>query len=326
MAEQLGLDAYAVFGLSGGGPFAVATAVADPGHVRALGIIGGTGPWRLLDGPSKGPDGYACLAMADAGDLAGAWDCMRRDVKRAYGRMVELDDAARVDRMLTDISDGSHLLDDEHYRSLWADNIRVVLQNVDGSTFDNLAWGVDWDVEPRDVAALTRCCMASATRRVHAPRPLVRRPDRGCRPRHPPGRGHVDVIDGHWPEVLTRLRPVDASGASVQPDMTGPRRPKRRGPVAGRAAHQLIGGSASRPSQSRAADRPVPPGRETSCSPLRAGRLDREDRRQEAEDQQHGEGDHRPESDGGESDLAHRCVHVRETPTPGILFRPFSSI
>src|SRR6476620_5869162 len=32
MAEQLGLNAYAVFGLSGGGPFAVATAVADPGH------------------------------------------------------------------------------------------------------------------------------------------------------------------------------------------------------------------------------------------------------------------------------------------------------
>src|SRR6187401_46353 len=52
MAEQLGLDAYAVFGLSGGGPFAVATAVADPSHVRALGIIGGIGPWRLLEGAS----------------------------------------------------------------------------------------------------------------------------------------------------------------------------------------------------------------------------------------------------------------------------------
>jgi pimeloyl-ACP methyl ester carboxylesterase len=206
MAEQLGLDAYAVFGLSGGGPFAVANAVADPGHVRALGIIGGTGPWRLLDGPSKDPDGYACLAMADAGDLAGAWDCMRRDVDRAYGRLVELDDAARVDGMLTDISDGSQLLDDNRYRSLWADNIRVVLQNVEGSTFDNLAWGVHWDVDPRDVAAPTLLWYGEL--------------DTPCPPAHGrwyadriadadlvilPGEGHVDVIDRHWPDVLTRL-------------------------------------------------------------------------------------------------------------------------
>ena len=49
MAASLGLDEYAVFGLSGGGPFAVATAVADPGRVRALGVVGGIGPWRLID-------------------------------------------------------------------------------------------------------------------------------------------------------------------------------------------------------------------------------------------------------------------------------------
>ena len=214
MAEQLGLDAYAVFGLSGGGPFAVATAVADPGHVRALGIIGGTGPWRLLDGPSKDPDGYACLAIADAGDLAGAWDCMRRDVDRAYGRLVELDDAARVDQMLADISDGSQLLADERYRALWADNIRVVLQNVDGSTFDNLAWGVPWDVDPRDVTAPTLLWYGEL--------------DTPCPPAHGrwyadriadadlvilPGEGHVDVIDRHWPDVLTRLLALwDAPG------------------------------------------------------------------------------------------------------------------
>ena len=57
MAAILGLDEYAVFGLSGGGPFAVATAVADQRHVRALGVVGGTGPWRLLDGASKDPEG-----------------------------------------------------------------------------------------------------------------------------------------------------------------------------------------------------------------------------------------------------------------------------
>ena len=47
---------------------------------------------------------------------------------------------------------------------------------------------------------------------------------------------------------------------------------------------------------------------------LRAGRLDCEDRGQEAEDQEHRESDHEPDPEGGEGELAHRCVHVGETP------------
>ncbi len=58
LAAHLGVEQYAVFGQSGGGPFAVATALADPGHVRALGVVGGTGPWRLLDDASKDPEGF----------------------------------------------------------------------------------------------------------------------------------------------------------------------------------------------------------------------------------------------------------------------------
>ena len=207
MAEQLGLDAYAVFGLSGGGPFAVATAVADPGHIRALGVMGGTGPWRLLDGPSKDPAGRACLAIADAGDLADAWACMHRDVERAYGRLVDLDDSARVDAMLTDISDGSLLLHDERYRALWADNIRVVLQNVEGLRVRQPRLGSPWDVDPRDVAAPTLLWYGE----LDTPCP----PAHGRWVREPvrrtrflvilPGEGHVDVIDSHWPDVLTRL-------------------------------------------------------------------------------------------------------------------------
>ena len=56
------------------------------------------------------------------------------------------------------------------------------------------------------------------------------------------------------------------------------------------------------------------------CS-LLAGCLDREDRWQDSEDQEHREGDHRPEANGGESDLAHRCLHVGETPRRGFVFR-----
>ncbi len=47
----------------------------------------------------------------------------------------------------------SWLLHDERYRAIWVDNMRVVLDNLDGYVFDNLAWGGIWDVDPRDVEA-----------------------------------------------------------------------------------------------------------------------------------------------------------------------------
>lgn len=206
IAAHLGLDEYAVFGQSGGGPFAVATAVADPRHVRALGVVGGVGPWRLLDGPSKDPEGSKCLALLDAGDVAGAWDCMRRAVDREYGGLVALDDAARVDAILADLGEGNRLLADEGYRAIFADNLRVVFDDFDGFVFDNLAWGASWDVDPRDVASPTMLWYGEL--------------DEACPPANGrwyadriagselvilPGEGHLDVIDAHWPDVLAGL-------------------------------------------------------------------------------------------------------------------------
>ena len=206
LAAHLGLEEYAVFGSSGGGPFAAATAVADPEHVRALGLVGGVGPWRILDDPSKDPEGRTCLAMLEAGDVDGAWDCMRRDARAFVDEMTALDETARVDRMLAPHGESSPLFRDEGYRTLWAENLQAVLANTDGYVFDNLAWGRAWDVDPRDVTAPT----------------LLRYGDKDedTPPAHgrwyaerignselviAPGDTHLDVIDGHWPEVLAGL-------------------------------------------------------------------------------------------------------------------------
>jgi pimeloyl-ACP methyl ester carboxylesterase len=206
LAVHLGLGEYAVFGSSGGGPFAVATAVADPEHVRALGLIGGVGPWRVLDGPSKDPEGDRCLSLLDGGDVAGAWDCMRRDGRTFVDELAPLSEDARVDTMLAPHGNDSPLFRDEAYRALWAENLRLVMANVDGYVFDNLAWGRTWDVDPREVTA-----------------PALLRygeKDDDCPPAHArwyadrienaelviaPGDTHLDVIDGHWPEVLAGL-------------------------------------------------------------------------------------------------------------------------
>ena len=236
-AASLGLDEYAVFGLSGGGPFAVATAVADPVRVRALGVVGGMGPWRLLEDSSRDPEGSKCLALLDAGDVAGAWDCMRRDVDRAYGGLVGLDDAARVDAFLAGIADGSRLMEDEGYRAIWADNLRVVLANVDGSALDNLAWGASWDVDPRDVAVPTMLWYGSWTRRVRPPT------DAGTPTGSRTRSLSSSPVKGTWTSSTvtgpTSSRASSPSGSKAGGRITRavndrtPSPPKRRGPVAG---------------------------------------------------------------------------------------------
>jgi pimeloyl-ACP methyl ester carboxylesterase len=201
LADHLGLDGYAVGGGSGGGPFAAATAVADPGAVHALGVVGGVGPWRLLLPPSEFPEDRACLELLDAGDPAGAWDCMVRTAEEEL-RGLSVDDA--VGWILE--GDASPLVDDPGFRAVWADNMRVVMGNLDGYAFDNLAWGGAWDVDPRDVVAPSllwygeadeRCPLTYAEWYVEriAGAELITFPEEG----------HIDVIDAHWPEVFAGL-------------------------------------------------------------------------------------------------------------------------
>jgi len=207
LAAHLGLGAYAVFGQSGGGPFAVATAVADPGHARALGVVGGVGPWRLLDDPSSLPEDRACLALLDAGDLDGAWKRMRATAVRDFDPLTALDDDGRVDAFMAEVSGDSTLLRDPAYRAIWAENLRIVLDGVDGYVLDNLAWGGTWDVDPRDVGAPALLFYGDAD--SHCPPDLHGRwyADRIAKAELVvfPGTGHMDVVDAHWPEVLTGL-------------------------------------------------------------------------------------------------------------------------
>ena len=169
MAARLGLDAYTVFGLSGGGPFAVATAVADPSHVRALGIIGGIGPWLLLDGPSKDPEGtHASPSRTPGITLARGSACTEMSSGRT-SRLAELDDAGRVDGMLTDIADGSQLLDDERYRALWpTTSARSCRTSMDPRS--TTCPGGSRGTSTRVMSLLRRCSgTASWIPRVHLP-------------------------------------------------------------------------------------------------------------------------------------------------------------
>ena len=140
VAALLGIQEYAVLGISGGGPFAAATGVADPGAVRAVAVVAGVGPWRVLDDLSEYVEERGCLALLDLGDVAGAEAGMRRLTEEEFSGLRLLDDDARVDEMLAEPdSPVSPLTRDDEYRALWAANLALVLDRVDGYVFDNLA-------------------------------------------------------------------------------------------------------------------------------------------------------------------------------------------
>jgi pimeloyl-ACP methyl ester carboxylesterase len=59
VADRLGIDRFAVVGLSGGGPYALAAAHEMPDRVPAVGILGGVAPTRGPDGIGGGAVGIA---------------------------------------------------------------------------------------------------------------------------------------------------------------------------------------------------------------------------------------------------------------------------
>jgi pimeloyl-ACP methyl ester carboxylesterase len=202
LRTHLGLDGYAVFGSSGGGPFAMATAVADSRAVRALGLVGGVGPWRLLDDPSTNPEDRECLSLLDAGDVAGAWACHYRQAERERDSRT-LSEA--VDAIMA--GDDSSLTRSEGYRAIWSENMQNVRNHPDGWVFDNLAWGGAWDVDPGDVTTPTLLFYGTVDEHCRADTHGQWYADRipAAELVVIPSTGHIDVIDGHWPEVLAGM-------------------------------------------------------------------------------------------------------------------------
>ena len=202
LASQLGIDGFGVVGYSGGGPFAAASAVAAPERVRALGIVGGSGPWAVLRAATEYPEDRACLAMLADGDERGAWSCFLQQATDAWGSISPSD-------VVDDLMGGedSAVVGDRHHRDIWLDNAVALQASFDGYAFDNIAMGGPWDIDPGEVSVPTTLWYGSGD--AICPIDLY---GRWYAERIPgaelivlPSPGHLDTCEGHWPEVLDGL-------------------------------------------------------------------------------------------------------------------------
>jgi pimeloyl-ACP methyl ester carboxylesterase len=207
VTEALGITAFAVLGVSGGGPYALATGLADPERVRAVGVAAGVGPWRLIEPPDEQDPDLSLLALADAGDVSGALKGFRDQGRIAFDRMLELDDEAMAEEFFRDAPQADISWLDAETKMQWVADLRDALQSYDGYARDNVAWGADWDINPAHLVAPTWIWHGGRDRMVppsHGQWLAARIPDSRFVIR--PDKGHGGTIFEHWDDILATLR------------------------------------------------------------------------------------------------------------------------
>ena len=213
LADDLGLDRFAVLGVSGGGPYALACGAFAPERVAAVGVAVGVGPWRLIDPPGTNPEDRAALELAEAGDSEAALAAFRRSAAGDFASMLELDDEAMMDEFTRPVPEQERAIFAPQMRALWAADLREALTSYDGYARDNLAWGGDWDLDLAAVSSPTWLWYGDEDQLVPADHgrwlheritlsTLVIRP----------GAGHGRAVFPFWDDMLTTLRGAVLAG------------------------------------------------------------------------------------------------------------------
>lgn len=214
VADTAGLDRFAVLGFSGGTPFAAATAALFPDRVRALGLCAAVAPWQQVqDRGVEFDEELAQLLELAAHDVDAAVAGLRRQGERVFAEQVALDDDDLAKVLLAEAMPP----DEQVLTPALAASQAVTLHDAlsdedelpcyDTYAFDELAFGLPWDVDVRAVAAASWIWQGDrdvVTPLEHARWYAGQIPHASLVVRE--GRGHLGSFEAHRDEMLTTLR------------------------------------------------------------------------------------------------------------------------
>jgi pimeloyl-ACP methyl ester carboxylesterase len=153
-ASGLGIDEFAVCGISGGGPFALAAGAALPTRVRSILVAAGPGPYHQVAPESLEVEQIQALELLAAGDVDRAVAKVTAVVRR------DLD--AIIRRSPNEFEEAFSALapPSEHYfdtrpsdRATFYADVHRALARYDGFVRDNLSWSGAWDFDLSSVVA-----------------------------------------------------------------------------------------------------------------------------------------------------------------------------
>jgi pimeloyl-ACP methyl ester carboxylesterase len=154
LASGLGVEEFTVLGVSGGGPFALATAAALPTRVQRVLIAAGPGPVHLLAPQHIEPDDLKALDLLAAGDVDGAVALVTAEAGQHFDALRSLPPDEFAAAISANAPPNEHYFDtrpDE--RAVFMADFRRSLERYDGFVRDNLSWLGPWDFDLADVAA-----------------------------------------------------------------------------------------------------------------------------------------------------------------------------
>jgi pimeloyl-ACP methyl ester carboxylesterase len=159
LASGLGVEEFAVLGVSGGGPFALATAAAMRARVRRVLIAASPGPVHLLAPQHLEPDDVRALELLAAGDVDEAVALVTAEARRDFDALRQLP-ADEFKKALSGIAPPNEnyfaTRPDEH--EVFVADFRRGIERYDGFVRDNLSWLGPWDFDLADIVAPVLLC------------------------------------------------------------------------------------------------------------------------------------------------------------------------
>lgn len=154
LTNGLGVEKFAVLGISGGGPFALAAGAALSTRVRHVLVAAGPGSLHEIAPEALEPEDTAALELLAAGDVDAAVAMVTAGVRRGFDAMCRLPPSEFATAFSAGVPPAERYLDTRPGdRATFFGDVQRALARYDGFVRDNLSWSGPWDFDLNDVVA-----------------------------------------------------------------------------------------------------------------------------------------------------------------------------
>ncbi|HEX6552921.1 MAG TPA: alpha/beta hydrolase [Ktedonobacteraceae bacterium] len=210
LADHLHLERFAVMGISGGGPYAAATAYQLPERVTKLALISTVCPLSF-PGATTGMLPAVRLAFRLARSAPWAVNLLMRNMDR-NGNQPERARKRALSNRRVPPADIAMLEDDEFWKTLLANRREATRNGTRGVARDVVLCARPWGFQLEDIQVPTLLWHGEAD--VNAPVSMGRAIARiipNCQATFVPGEGHLSLARKHMDEILRSIFSKDIS-------------------------------------------------------------------------------------------------------------------